>query len=104
MVCVWCDMLCRFFVAINMCLLILTVVTYCVLLLMFYCVWCDTIIGYVIWCAASVHWCCVSETVHTLDCCVLESGCGSAGVVSGLPAEAQLACSCGMWGLGLMTV
>jgi len=24
-----------------------------------------------------------------LDCCVLELGCGSAGVVTGLPAEAQ---------------
>jgi len=27
-----------------------------------------------------------------LGCCVLELGCGSAGVVSGLPAEAQLLC------------
>ena len=78
--------------------------TYCMLFLMFSCVWCDNIIGCAIWCAASVHWCCVSEIVHTLDCRVLESGCGLAGVVSGLPAEAQLVYPCGMWGLGLMTV
>ena len=34
-------------------------------------------------------------------CCVLELGCGSARMVSGLQAEAQLVCSCGMWGVTL---
>jgi len=31
--------------------------------------------------------------------CVLEFRCGWVGVVSVLQAEAQLVCSCGMWGL-----
>ena len=33
--------------------------------------------------------------------CVLEFRCGWVGVVSVLRAEAQLVCSCGMWGLGV---
>jgi len=33
--------------------------------------------------------------------CVLEFRCGWVGVVSVLQAEAQLVCSCGMWGLGV---
>ena len=36
-----------------------------------------------------------------LDCCVLELGCGSARVVSGLLAEAQLVYSGGIRGLGV---
>jgi len=42
------------------------------------------------------HW-----LVSFLFCCVLKLGCGSAGVVSGLLAEAQLVYSSGIWGLGV---
>jgi hypothetical protein len=38
---------------------------------------------------------------HTLVPCVLEFRHGWVGVVSVLHAEAQLVCSCGMWGLGV---
>ena len=38
----------------------------------------------------SLRLCCWTTTLAVLYCCVLESGCGSARVVSGLPAEAQL--------------
>ena len=40
----------------------------------------------------SLRLCCWTNTLAVLflDCCVLELGCGSAGVVSGLPADAQL--------------
>jgi hypothetical protein len=37
-------MFCRFVVAGNECLLILTDVIFCVLLVMFSCVWCDTLL------------------------------------------------------------
>jgi len=100
-VCVWCDVFCRFFVSSNMLLLMLTVVTF------YACCTCCFLVcsvihhWFVIWHAASVHYCYVSEIVHTLVCCVLELGCGSARVVSGLPSEAQLVYSCGMWGLGV---
>jgi len=36
------------------------------------------LIGFVISRAAGVHWCCVSDIVHTSICCVLDLGCGSA--------------------------
>ena len=46
--------------------------------------------GLVIGCVVSVTWYCESEVVHTLVYCMLEVRCGSAGVVSGLQAKAQL--------------
>jgi len=37
-------MFCHFVVASNVCLLILTIVIFCVLVIMFFCMWCDTLL------------------------------------------------------------
>ena len=44
---------------------------------------------------------CEFEIARTLVRCVLGFQCGCVGVVNVLQAEAQLVCSCGIWGLGV---
>jgi len=73
-------MFCRFVVASNLCVLILTIVIFCMLLIMFSCVWCDTLLDVeydVLLVFIGVLYLRL-YILRTLDCCVLELGCGSA--------------------------